>query len=126
MGMIKHSSYVSLRRNAESAPKKFGYNNDTGFFGQSGNHPSKRVVKTSNPPKAAKELFDIISKGGVSKPVKGQPNLQRKLMPDGTWIIMRLATKSGSPAVEINIKNNSHTTKVKSQKIHFIKEGGKK
>ena len=123
MGLNNKGVYISIRRNAEAAPDYFGYNKDTGLFGEKGNHPEKRVIKSTNPVESAKELFAIMGKGGENKPVKNSPGIQRILLPGRAWIIMRVTTKSGSPAVEINVKSITYPTKVKSQKIHFIKEG---
>lgn len=123
MGLNKKGVYVSVRRNAELAPDYFEYNKDTGLFGEKGNHPETRIVKSANPLESAEELFAIMGEGGENIPVKNNPGVQRILLPGRAWITMRVTTKSGSPAVEINVKSITYPTKVKSQKIHFIEEG---
>lgn len=120
MGINNSGIYVSVRRNAENAPKIFGYNSTTGFFGEEGNHKGIREVGANDPIAAAKELFAIMKAGGDKHYSKNLSEIC--VLPDNTYISMRLTTKSGSPAVEINIKKNPFTTKVKNQKIHFIKK----
>ncbi len=119
MGTGSDNKYHSVRRNAESAPAKFGYNNNSGLFGNNGNHEGIREIKTDNPIKDARELFAIIANGGWKR-LKNDSGMEVYVLPDNTYITLRIHTKSGSPAVDININSNPYGSKVKTQKIHFI------
>lgn len=42
-------------------------------------------------------------------------------MKDGTIIYLRLTSKSGSPAVSIDVKGSNDNCGLRTHKIHFIK-----
>ena len=88
MGQPNGGGWSSILRNAEKASAKFGYDEDTGYFGSrlKGKSRDLRTLISDNPIKDARELFRQLS-------------------------------------VEINVKSDKTNTKVKNQKIHFIKKG---
>lgn len=125
MGLTSTGRYVSVRRNAESANSKFGYDKETGYFGSrlKGKDDYHRTIQSDNPIADAKELFEAMADGG--EPYGEQKsNLIIRQLPDKTIISLRIITSTkDSPAVDINIKFNPYNTKVKNQKIHFVKGG---
>ena len=50
----------------------------------------------------------------------GQIAINRVRLRDGTIINYRVVSKSGGPAVEINVKKSSDSCGLRSHKIHFI------
>ena len=88
--------------------KVYKYHN--GRFGVSspstGNNT--RNIHSSNPLIAANDFYTKIAKGGIEKKINDNHRITR--MADGT------------PVVEINIRKSRNNSRVKSQKIHFVKE----
>jgi hypothetical protein len=123
MGQPSGGGYVSIRRNAESTSAKFGYDKSTGYFGDKHprSKPKTREIISNSPAKDARELFRQIAKGGVKEDIPGLKG-QAVRLPEGTLVTLRPVTSSsGSPAVEINIKETIKGSKVRTQKIHFRK-----
>lgn len=120
MGLNSNGEYASIRRNAEATPDKFEYNKETGLFGNKGKHRDIREIVSDNPEKDARELFAYLIRG-YDKIERDDEGFKTYHLADGTYVTMRVVTKSGSPAVEINIRNTIHGTKVQKQKIHFVK-----
>ncbi len=118
-----YSTYFrSVGQNILPASTKYKYLN--GRFGT--NSPSTgnqtRLITSSNPLQTAKDFYDIIAYGGLEKTYE---NGARKItqMSDGTIITWRRTSSSdGSPVVEINITDSSHTGGIKKQKIHFVED----
>lgn len=81
-------------------------------------------IEADNPSKAAKAFYDKIGLGGAFYK-HGANGLEIVELSDGTRIVYRPITKSGSPAVEINIQKSDDNGGVKSHKIHFVKKKGK-
>ena len=91
--------------------------------GAPGKSRDLRTLISDNPIKDARELFKQLSEGGDIVPTDN-PHQILYLLPGGTYVSLRIITSTeGSPAVEINVKSDKANTKVKSQKIHFIKKG---
>lgn len=125
MGQPNGGGWSSILRNAEKASAKFGYNEDTGYFGSrlKGKSRDLRTLISDDPIKDARELFRQLSEGGDIVPTDN-PHQTLYLLPGGAYVSLRIVTSTeGSPAVEINVKSDKANTKVKSQKIHFIKKG---
>lgn len=79
------------------------------------------VIESENPLSTAREFYNKIAYGG--KRDKSGEGFLTVRMKDGSVITFRETSKSGSPAVDINIKkSNDNGLKIKSHKIHFIKK----
>lgn len=104
----------SIECNANSMSKKYPIT-QRGYFGKPGRNSGIRVIYNSSPIDTAKDFYMQISKGGKVEVCKGGKMKISKLS-DGTVITYREISKSGSPAVDINI---SSVQKIKRQKIHF-------
>ncbi|MBR4780292.1 MAG: hypothetical protein IK014_02930 [Lachnospiraceae bacterium] len=116
------SYYRSVGQNILITSSHYEYKN--GRFGVSSPSTGQRTrnIGSSDPLSTAKDFYDKIAFGGIEKTYKnGQLNITH--MADGTIISMRTYSHSdGTPVVEININNSTHTGGIKEQKIHFIKE----
>ncbi len=114
--------YRSIGQNIILAASKYHYCN--GYFGvksPSTGHRTRNII-SNNPIDTAKDFYDKIAFGGKETVLKNG-NLNITYMADGTVVTMRIASHSdGTPAVEINIIDSTHTGGVKEQKIHFISE----
>ena len=66
------------------------------------------------PGKTAKQFYDTLGSGGVEKPLPGGKGW-RSRFDDGSSVVYRPWSKSGSPAVEITV----NTAKGDRYKIHF-------
>ena len=89
-----------------------------GYFGEKGDNV--RVIKTSTPEATSSDFYKKLADGGHSEPLSNGHGTKTTL-PDGSIVVHRLITStSGSPAVDIKVIG---TSKVKSQKVHFVKEG---
>ncbi|MBP3815289.1 MAG: hypothetical protein J6H21_00315 [Firmicutes bacterium] len=103
--------------NVKEMKKDYPYTKD-GYFGKKGRN--SRVIETGNPEATSVDFFKKIGKGGFVDELPNGKGL-RITFADGTVVTHRLVTKTpNSPAVDINI---SHSNIIKSQKVHFIKEG---
>ena len=103
--------------NVKKMKKEYPYTN-SGYFGKKGKN--SRIISTDTPKATSLDFFMKIGEGGfVDKLPNGKG--YRVTFADGTVATHRLVTKTpNSPAVDINI---SHSKIIKSQKIHFVKEG---
>lgn len=105
--------------------------NKNSLFKKNGNHfgeiskgsAAVTTIKCSYPCESAQQFFDIIGYGGVFMHdlKKGEIVQNRVMMKDGTIINFRIHSKSGSPAVDIDIKRSVDNCGIRSHKIHFIK-----
>lgn len=90
-----------------------------GHFGtKNSNSNNVYVIERDNPIEAAKTFYDKIGYGGKFMEGGGENRVQ---MLDGTIINFRISSKSGSPAVDINVKYRNEKGKLKTHKLHFIK-----
>lgn len=88
-----------------------------GYFGEKGKNV--RIIKTNTPKATSTDFYNRLGDGGRTEPLSNGKGT-RTTLPDGSIIVHRLITSTpGSPAVDITIIG---TSKVKSQKIHFVKE----
>lgn len=116
-------THRSLRENLPDVGKNplFGRNdNHYGVSGKGG--AAVTTIKSDNPIKTAQEFFDKIGYGGafMADAKTGQIMKNRVRLRDGTIINYRVVSKSGGPAVEINVKKSSDSCGLRSHKIHFI------
>lgn len=79
-----------------------------------GRRPGVHIVRTPDPGKTAKQFYDTLGSGGVEKPLPGGKGW-RSRFDDGSSVVYRPSSKSGSPAVEITV----NTAKGDRYKIHF-------
>lgn len=97
------------------------YNYNQGFFGENSIHGSNRIrnIFSTDNLKTASDFYDKIAYGGKEQRINDNMRITR--MADGTVITMRKVSHSdGTPAVDINIRDSTHTDGVKDQKIHFV------
>lgn len=100
------------------------------LFVKNGNHygdartngAAVTTIESDNPIKVAQEFFDRIGYGGMfmTDAETAQITENRVRLRDGTIINFRVTSKSGWPAVEINVKKSSDSCGIRSHKIHFI------
>lgn len=90
------------------------------FGTKNANSTSAYVIRCDDPISVAKTFYDKIGYGGKFMKGGGENRVQ---MLDGSIINYRITSRSGSPAVDINIKRSNEKGKLKSHKIHFIKRG---
>ncbi len=103
--------------NAERMKKLYPLS-PSGYFGKKGKN--SRVIKSASPEATSTDFYEKIGFGGRSEPLSNGRGT-RTTLPDGSIIVHRLITSTpGSPAVDIKVIG---TSKVKSQKVHFVKEG---
>lgn len=106
----------TLNDNLPAVEKEY-FLSKSGHFGEKGKNV--RVIKSRNPVSTSQDFYSKIGEGGS---ITALPNGKGTMttLSDGTRIVHRLITSTkGSPAVEITINSPS---KVKNQKIHFIRE----
>lgn len=116
-------THHSLRDNLPRLGDSPLFQRNGNHFGQTGkNGAAVTTIKSDNPLETAQEFFDKIGYGGMFLMDKkiGETNFNRVLLRDGTIINFRVYSKSGSPAVDINIDNSSDNCGLRSHKIHFI------
>jgi len=107
----------SIEVNAFKAREKFGLD-EKGFFANETKNINIREFKSVDPIGDSKELYSILSDGGVKEPLLNGRGVRARL-DDGTWITYRIVTNTpNSPAVDINVSGSQI---VASQKIHFVK-----
>ncbi len=118
------SFYRSIGQNVMTTSNTYLFHN--GYFGENSIHGGNdtRNIKSADNLKTAYDFYDRIAFGGKERIVNNNMRITR--MHDGTVITMRVVSKSdGTPVVDINIKNSTHTGSVKKQKIHFVQEASK-
>lgn len=99
------------------------YTYKQGFFGENSIHGGNRTrnIFSADNLKTASDFYNKIAYGGKEQRVNDNMRITR--MADGTVITMRKVSHSdGTPVVDINIRNSTHTDGVKDQKIHFVLE----
>ena len=117
-GAKNTSSKSTLNNNIKNTQKIYPLTAG-GYFGQKGKNT--RVIETDNPILESKRFCRLIGKGGKIDKLNNNKGIKITL-DDGTIISYRIITKTkNSPAIEINIKKCIEKTKVKTQKIHFIR-----
>lgn len=112
----KLSKTKSVNDNIRSVAKKYNLNKN-GYFGTRGKNT--QVFKSADPLISSSDFYKKISKGGKKSLLDNGKGVQTTF-PDGSRVVYRVITKTvDSPAVNITITDFN---KIKSQKIHFIKE----
>lgn len=107
---------VTIGGNAKEMKRDYPYKN--GKFGEKGKNA--QIIKTDTPKETSIDFYNRLGKGGKTVPLPNGKGTMTTL-PDGTIITHRIVTKTpNSPAVDIKVQ---HSPVIKSQKIHFIKEG---
>ncbi len=109
--------YRSIGQNLLIMKNSYGF--ACGYFGKNHGHSnnSVRTIYSDNPADTAKQFFSRLSYGGVDISKDGITMTQTH---DGSIITYRVQTSSpGSPAVDINIIQSTHSAGIKKQKIHF-------
>ena len=110
-------SISRIDANANRMSKKYPIT-QKGYFGQPGKNSGIRVICSTTPIETAKHFYKQISKGGHEEQLANGRGKQT-IFSDGSRVVFRLYSKSGSPAVEIRIIKSG---KIKPQKIHFEEE----
>lgn len=114
----------SLRQNLPSLASNPLFARKGNHYGEAGKGgASVTTIKSDNPIETAKSFFDTIGHGGAfMKDTKtNNSTTTRVQLRDGTIVNFRVYSKSGSPAVDINISRSSDNCGLRSHKIHFIK-----
>ena len=102
--------------NAE-AMKDFYPLTANGYFGEKGKNT--RVIKTPTPEATSVDFYQRLGEGGRTEMLSNGKGT-KTILDDGTIIVHRLVTTTpNSPAVDIKV---IHSSTVKKQKVHFIKE----
>ncbi len=117
--------FRSVGQNILPTSSRFQYRN--GYFGENSPHGNRstRNISAEDNLATATDFYNKIAYGGVEQKIGDNMRITR--MADGTIITMRKISHSdGTPVVDINIERSSHSSGVKKQKIHFIKEEKKK
>lgn len=95
------SSAAAFRRNIERLGAKYPRDRQ-GRFGRPGRRPGVQIVRTRDPEKAAKDFYGTLATGGATSPLPGGKGW-RSRFDDGSLVVYRPSSKSGSPAVEITV-----------------------
>ncbi len=110
---IKHSKITD---NAMDVAKKYTLN-DSGYFGEKGKNC--RIIKSNDPVKTSADFYKEISQGGIEEPLSNGKGMQT-VFSDDSRVVYRIETSTpDSPAVNIKVVSSG---KIKTQKIHFVKE----
>ena len=118
-GTKKISAQAQLKANINAAKAAFPLS-PSGYFGQAGSNTGVREIHTKTPREDAEKMFRILSQGiPTTELIKGKFFIAKDS--EKNVINYRVSSKSGSPAVDINIKIDLPGFKTR-QKIHFIKE----
>lgn len=107
------SSAAAFQRNLERLASRFPRDRQ-GRFGKPGRRPGVQSVRTRDPEGTAKAFYGTLATGGVEKPLPGGKGW-RSRFDDGSLVVYRPSSKSGSPAVEITV-NGANGDRYK---IHF-------
>ncbi|NBR64909.1 MAG: hypothetical protein EBS85_03515 [Micrococcales bacterium] len=109
------SGGASLGANVARLAGKYGFNQQSGKFGVSGEGKS-RVIVSDNPTATAQAFFKDLSAGGkVSNTGKGKV----AIFSDKSSVFFRETSSSGGPAVNIKITGSQ----AQRYKIHFEPTG---
>lgn len=127
MGVTYHGNALehrTLRQNIPSMESSFPITNRR--FGKPNTKSTYvSVIESDDPLSTAKEFYNRISYGGERD--KSGDGFLTVRMKDGSVVTYRETSKSGSPAIDINIReSNDKGLKIRGHKIHFIKKGDKK
>ena len=107
-----------LRQNVDKMKRQYPLTSG-GYFGKDGKNC--RIITTDTPISTSEDFANKIAKGFTRNPIGNKGWVAEA--DDGTIITYRVITSTtGSPAVDINIKNVKNPS-VKGQKIHFTTEG---
>ena len=119
-GTDHHHSLRENLSNLSSNPLFVRNGNHFGVAGKGG--ASVTTIKSNNPLETAREFFDKIGHGGrfMVDPKTGSYTFNRVQLKDGTIINYRVYSKSGSPAVDINVDGSNDNCGLRTHKIHFI------
>lgn len=115
-------TYHSIDQNVLITSKPYKYTD--GYFGEkSPSTGSKtRNIISNDSVSTATDFYNKIALGGTETFYKNG-NMRITQMSDGSVITWRkISSSDGTPVVEINISNSSHTGGIKQQKIHFTEE----
>jgi hypothetical protein len=110
---------TTFSRNIKNASKRFPLSRN-GKFGSPSSGRNVQQIVSKYPAVTAKELFSILSRGGIKIP-SHKEGMSRVQFSDGTTIVLRMNTKSGSPAIDIN-PGSIGSKNLAVQKIHFESE----
>lgn len=120
------NTYHSFSDNIGSLSSNYSLSN--GYFGTKGESKDNKVrnISSSEPQVTAKDFYDKAAHGGIETPIYDKNgNIKGKTtqLKDGTIITYRpVSSSDGTPAVDISITKTDPNGKVKTQKIHFVKE----
>lgn len=112
MGKTTHGGYQRLSSNISKLSRKYPLSN-AGYFGKKGKN--SREIFSKNPAGAAREFFRKLGAGGSKSLLEDSPGGRMSTFQGGNHIVYRPNSKSGSPAVVIQIVDGHG----KTQKIHF-------
>lgn len=115
-------TYRSIGQNVLIASNSYKYKD--GYFGEkSPSTGSKtRNIVSNDSVLTATDFYNKIALGGTET-IYNNGNMRITQTSDGSVITWRkISSSDGTPVVEINISNSSHTGGVKQQKIHFTEE----
>jgi len=107
---------VGLAQNVEMLGSSFGRSPD-GYLGKPGNSHRVRVIVTQEPEKLATSLFNKLSVGSDDRVRTKDGKGIMAVFSDGSRVLLRLASKSGSPVINLNFGPDRAP-----YKIHFEKE----
>lgn len=110
------SYHHAVGDNLVALQAKFPYNE--GYFGVRGSSSDRRQMFSDDPLAQARDFYETSTYGGVETSLKNGKGVMTT-MSDGTVISMRGTSKSGSPAVDISIRQSSDPAGIKEQRIHF-------
>lgn len=119
-------THRSLRENMSSMGNNPLFSQNGNHYGVSGKGGAAvTTIKSDNPIKTAQEFFDKIGCGGVfmTDAKTGQITQNRVRLRDGTVINFRLVSKSGGPAVEINVRKGSNKLAVCARTKSILYKG---
>ena len=118
-GTRQINAKAQLMANIEATKATFPLS-PSGYFGHAGSNTGVREIHTKTPREDAKKMFHTLSQGAIISDLNNS-NGKRAQFEAGNNITYRRVSKSGSPAIDINIKIDLPGFKTR-QKIHFIKE----
>ena len=121
-GGAKH--HHSLKENLQNHESNSLFQRHGNHYGEiNGKSAKVTTIKSNDPIKTAQEFFDKIGYGGKFMINSSTGRLDQNLvyMYDGTIIYYRVTSKSGSPAISINVSNSRDNCGLRTHKIHFIK-----
>ena len=117
----------SLRENLELLTASYPLRN--GYFGVRGasGDTSIRHIASTEPMTTSLDFYDKATYGGIESPLYDKHgNLigaVTKLADESVFSWREVSSSDGTPAVDINIRRSNDNCGVKTQKIHFVKEG---